>query len=220
MGILGRELRMGQKAQRAQTIVDGHENDAPAIEALSVELRLSACAAEASAAVHPEEDWELLSGVLGGGPDVQIQAVLTARVDVLEEFASIERFVVADGLLGNGAKFGAQAHALPGLHRLGCAPAQRTHRWRRVGDALEDGINGVVAPDAAEASALDGHFADGFTICHGITSCAAYFSAVTGPSRPKGSSWSVWLRRLRVPPVMSMVNSFSLGWSSCATSKR
>jgi hypothetical protein len=68
---------MGEETEHAETVVDGHEDDAVRGELLTVELGLGAPAFAVAATVDPVSDGEFRVGLAGsGGPDIEVQAVL------------------------------------------------------------------------------------------------------------------------------------------------
>ena len=156
--ILGRDLRMGEEAERAHAVVESHQDDILRAPVLAVELRLGAPAFAEAATEDPHGHGELLVHLAGRlGPDVQVEAILAVG-----GFVAITPLRgVAAGIVGRLERrmieFVADLHALPGDDGLRRAPAVLAQRRSGVRDAAEDGdAGGVVEQDTLHLTALDG----------------------------------------------------------------
>ncbi len=127
----GGELRMGEKAQRVEPMVERHDENAARGNMRAVIARLGPGADDEPAAVDPDHRRQPRPIVRGGRrPDVEIKAILGdsggARVDVVEEDA-LQR------IWPEGAD---RAHAGPRRDRLRRPPAQAPQRRSGIRDAL------------------------------------------------------------------------------------
>ena len=141
---------MGEKAQRIEPMVEGHDEDAARGEMRAVIARLGAGADDKPAAVNPDHRRQPRAIVRGGRrPDVEIEAILGdaggARVDVVEHDA-LQR-IWPEGADG--------AHARPRRNRLGRPPAQARNRRRGIGNALVRAHAVIVRLGDRERAALD-----------------------------------------------------------------
>jgi hypothetical protein len=115
----GRELRMGEKAQRVEPMVERDDEDAARGKMRTIIARLGAGADDKPAAVNPDHRRQPRPIVRGGRrPDIEIKAILGdsggARVDVVEDHA-LQR------IWPEGPD---RAHAGPRRDRLRRPPAQ------------------------------------------------------------------------------------------------
>ena len=108
---------------------------------LAVELRPRACADDERAAVRPYDDGAPFRRRTGGGPHVQIQAVLAHWLDV--DLGPRREADVPHRLHTSRSEPLPFSHAGPrrrGLRRL---PAPRADRWRGEWDAFEHPDTGL-----------------------------------------------------------------------------
>ncbi len=142
-----RQLRMGQEAQGPQAIVEGHHHDAVPRQGGGVEQVPRRRTAGESAAVEPEHHRQRPLR-LRGPPDIQIEAVLGER--------SAPRRRRAELLHAAGTPGVGPAYALPGLHRLGRAPAELARRRRRERHTLVDDDVALADPLQQAIAGADG----------------------------------------------------------------
>ena len=155
--ILGRDLRMGEEAERAHAVVERDQDHVLGRELLAVELRLGAPAFAEAAAEDPHAHRQLLVRLAGRlGPYVQIQAVLAVRgLGAVSPLGGVAAGVVR-GLERRMAEGVARADAFPRHDRLRLLPAELAE-WRGgVRNAAVDGDAGKVGRDALDLAALDG----------------------------------------------------------------
>ena len=122
------EFRMGDVAERAQPVVDGHQHHALLGKAVRVVVLLRVGGQDRErTAVEPDHHRQVV-GVLGRG-DVEVQRVFAhaAFVDALQR-------PVLGGLVRPLHRF---AHTAPGIRDHRRAPAQLAQRRFGVGDAQE-----------------------------------------------------------------------------------
>src|SRR6266700_1991781 len=134
---------MGEKAEDAEAIVEADDDDTPGCQRAAVSGRIGGGAELKAAAVNPDHHGPLLVSLFRSGPDIEREAILTARP---------RPRIIFKRRKTPRAKRQRIAHAAPGRRRLRCAPAQRPDRWRGVGDGLE-------RQHAADISALTKHLA-------------------------------------------------------------
>ena len=142
VGVLGGQSRVGEVAEATQAVVDRHHHDATPGQRRPIVEWHAARTADERAAV--DEHHHRFAGFwrLGGREDIEEQAILALR-------PHLSPGIVAEMRLRAGRAVGEhRAHAGPGLHGLGRAPAKGAGRSRRVGDAPKDG-------DIAVRCALD-----------------------------------------------------------------
>ena len=157
----GRQLGMGQEAEDAEAVVDGHEHHAVVGELLTVELGLGAPAFAVAAAMNPVRDREFLAGLAGGRrPDVQVQAVFTAlRFLAIAPFGEIAAGIV-DGLVAGMAEAVGLHHAVPRNDGLRFLPAEVANRRRGVRDAFVRDDTRDVGRHALDLTTFDGQHRD------------------------------------------------------------
>ena len=119
---LGCQLRVCKKAERTESIGNGHNHDAALCELVAPVQRHRCRSVCIAAAVNPDHDGQAFIRCLGRGPDVQIQAVLTRRRRLLPGHR--------DTLLhARRCERDRLARAFPGHDRLRFAPAQLANGW-------------------------------------------------------------------------------------------
>ena len=133
---------MGEEAQEAQTVVDGHNNNVlPPGKARAVADHLAAASGHHAAAVDPDEYRQLVLRGLGRSPHVQIQAVLLilGGSQELGNAMNIGRGFghLHDMLYGSGGISRRLPDAPPAAGILRLAEAILTDGGRRIGDPLE-----------------------------------------------------------------------------------
>ena len=125
--LLGSQLRMRHIAQRAQTIVDGHDHDALGRQRFADELQRTAGALGKAAAMDPHQHGQLLA-VHGRRPDVQRKTLrLVHDLLVGIELHLIETTLRQCDLRAIGRIFRRIPNAFPRLDGLGRAPAVLSH---------------------------------------------------------------------------------------------
>ncbi len=134
-GFLG-QLGMGQEAQGTQAVVHGDDHRALLGEIIAVVGDGGAAALGVGAAVDPHHHRPLFTGLLGPGPDVQIEAVLRHRRGIRLIHGDVGA-ALAMRLQAGVAELGGLEHALPRLDRHWRMPAQGADRRLAEGDALE-----------------------------------------------------------------------------------
>src|SRR5260221_1585065 len=86
----GREFGMCQQSENAEAVADGDGDDASARHAFAVVTGLRAVAGLEAAAEVVEKDGKALPSALGGGPYVEVQAILAhairAEVHISEQW--------------------------------------------------------------------------------------------------------------------------------------
>ena len=154
---LGGKLRMSEEAEDAETVVDGHEDDAVRGELLTVELGLGAPAFAIAAAMDPVSDREFRVGLAGsGGPDIEVQAVLAEGS--LFTVAPLEGVTtgIVHGLEARMTETVANLHAVPRNDGLRSFPTEIAERRSGIRDALVSGNTGNVGSDTLHLSTFDG----------------------------------------------------------------
>ena len=136
------QIRVGEEAQEAQTVVDGHNNNIlPSGKACAVADHLAAASGHHAAAVNPDEYRQLVLRGLGGGPHIQIQTVLLilGGSQELGNAMNIGRGFghLHDMLYGSGGISRRLPDAPPAAGILRLAEAILTDGGRRIRDALE-----------------------------------------------------------------------------------
>ena len=130
---LGGQRLVGQEAERAQPVVDRHQDDALPSKRRAVEDERRPMPHLVAAAVEPDHDRPRTSVAGGRRPQIEIEAVLAA----VEFAAAPDRGVGTDPLPARRAGLQGRTHAVPGRRRLRRPPAQVAHRRRGVGNAAE-----------------------------------------------------------------------------------
>ena len=148
---------MGQEAENAEAVVEGHEDHVLGTPLLGVELRLGAPALAIAATVDPEGHGELLAGLAGSlGPDVQIEAVLAVRGFVaIAPLGGVTAGIV-DGLIARMTELVADLHTLPGHDRLRLLPAEIADRRRCIRDSAINNDARDIRRHTLHLSAFDG----------------------------------------------------------------
>ncbi len=133
-GLIGLlEHRMGEKAEQAQSVVDGDHHHAALARQPPPSVHASrARPGHERPAVDPDHD-RSVAPIHSGGPDVEAQAVLRGGL----RLTAHERLDLHRGLVGDRTEPIALADAGPRLHRGGRAPAPPACGRRRVGNAGE-----------------------------------------------------------------------------------
>jgi hypothetical protein len=162
---------VGKEAEQAEAVVDAHDDTAPLGEGVALVEELAAASIAVVAPVDPHHHRESLC--VRRRPNIEGEAVLVlvdldelergcdglapdrtqpdARDDVVEEL--IEHRCA---LMCRRPERGALLRPSPALGRRGRSPATIPDRWRRVGDALEDGDRAAVLELAANLAACRG----------------------------------------------------------------
>ena len=128
-GLTG-ELRMREKAEDAETVIDGNEEDAVIEQRAVVVERAGTGASLVGAAVYPEHYGQRFRGGPYGRDDVKKEAVFAAVRVVVAVPGATEK-----SLRAGRAKSAGVADAGPSLVGHWRVPAQRTDRWLRVRNA-------------------------------------------------------------------------------------
>ncbi len=133
------KVRMGEESEYAETIVDGDEHDVFVSPFLSVKLGFGAPAFAVAAAMNPESDGELLVSLTGGGgPDIQVEAVLAiGRFVTVTPLGGIAAGIV-NSLITGMPEFIGNFHALPWDDRLRSLPAKCFNRRRGIRNSAID----------------------------------------------------------------------------------
>ena len=137
---LAGQIGVRQEAEHVGAVVDRHHHNTPAGQTFAVKLHLVGRADHQAAAEVPYQHRQAFVDAHGGGPHVQVQAILIhGALRVTQPFLLIKTDlpVAHMGLLhGHGAEAVAEQLALPGRGRLRRAPAVFTHRRCGKGDSL------------------------------------------------------------------------------------
>jgi len=141
-----RDLRMAQEAEHVQPVVDRDDDDAPAGDALAVELHLGRVSDLEPAAEKPDEHRKLLVRAFRRRPDVQVEAILAHRdVRIDSPFPRVNVLDVdfLPNLQGNGRKLIRLEHAFPILRGLRRPPTVLAHGRGGIRNPLETGNAGI-----------------------------------------------------------------------------
>src|SRR5947207_2257821 len=119
---------MGEKPEDAEAIVEADDDDTLGCQLAAIGGGICRGAELKAAAVNPHHHGPLLVGPLRGGPDIEIEAILTAwpRTRIIFECRKTPC-----------AKCRRVAHTIPRRRRLRCSPTVRPDRWCGVRYALE-----------------------------------------------------------------------------------
>jgi hypothetical protein len=131
----GDEIAQRERAQRAQAVVQGHDDGVAARRQARAVVERRAARADQERAAVDEDQHRAASAVRGRGPHVQVEAVLVLPVRAAHE-APHQR-VLGARLRGAGAEAQRLALAAPRLRGLRRAEAQRPDRRLRVRNAAE-----------------------------------------------------------------------------------
>ena len=159
VAILFGQGRMGEEAQQAEAVIDGHEDDAALCPGFPIESRIIAAAAGVCATVDPQGDRKFsrrLADRFGRRPDIQEEAVFTGRRQRLDlELFIVEGTGLTAALDRRSAEGVRHLDAFPRDDGLRGFPAEITDGRSRIRDALEDHDIRILGQDALQQTALD-----------------------------------------------------------------
>src|SRR6476660_881288 len=110
---------MGEKSEDAEAIVEADDDHTLGCQLAAIGGGICRGAELKAAAMNPHHYGPLLVGLLGGGPDIEIEAILIAWPWPM---------IIFECRKTPSAKCQRIAHTVPGRRRLRCAPTQRPDR--------------------------------------------------------------------------------------------
>ena len=140
---------MSQKAQCAQTIIDGDEDNTTLGVCIAIKFLFVAKACDEGTAMNPKRDRQLVTFLcLSWFPYSQLETVLAHHgIALREELLDVVHIaiLVDDDRIGtrdmgwlerDGAEMISNQHCVPGNNGLRCLPTQFANRRSCIGDAL------------------------------------------------------------------------------------